>query len=350
MNKKLIKQINMLALLTLAISLFACTDINKKITISNNTNKEILLEEDEISELINKGKKLLNDERYDEANAYFNKALELDKSNKNLYLKIKDIYLEANRLDDAYFLIKSAISNNVDVENMTKIAEEISSKFEIIKINDSIYQDLEYYFPNTVTTVINNKSIDLPIIWDYQKADTTNIGSFDYYGFNAEYGRKIQLTLTVKEVIYDKQIGSIQNIYTINGKSYIDVDLVEFYWGTETASKEALKDNKILLYDEDGTPYYPNGYYIRNNDSELITYEISDSCSFQLLPNDFLFLGYELPPSSSYTIPNTASFNDFKNYINLYTPYNNEKTNRRTLCWIELKNGVAYSVYRQFTP
>ncbi|NLZ35508.1 MAG: tetratricopeptide repeat protein, partial [Clostridiales bacterium] len=115
MNKKLIKQINMLALLTLAISLFACTDINKKITISNNTNKEILLEEDEISELINKGKKLLNDERYDEANAYFNKALELDKSNKNLYLKIKDIYLEANRLDDAYFLIKSAISNNVDV-------------------------------------------------------------------------------------------------------------------------------------------------------------------------------------------------------------------------------------------
>ncbi|WP_418223357.1 tetratricopeptide repeat protein [Clostridium isatidis] len=242
MNKKLIKQINMLALLTLAISLFACTDINKKITISNNTNKEILLEEDEISELINKGKKLLNDERYDEANAYFNKALELDKSNKNLYLKIKDIYLEANRLDDAYFLIKSAISNNVDV------------------------------------------------------------------------------------------------------------DLVEFYWGTETASKEALKDNKILLYDEDGTPYYPNGYYIRNNDSELITYEISDSCSFQLLPNDFLFLGYELPPSSSYTIPNTASFNDFKNYINLYTPYNNEKTNRRTLCWIELKNGVAYSVYRQFTP
>ena len=25
-------------------------------------------------------------------------------------------------------------------------------------------------------------------------------------------------------------------------------------------------------------------------------------------------------------------------------------THRETLCWIELKNGVAYSIYRQYTP
>jgi hypothetical protein len=49
----------------LSLSLFACTDTSKKVTVSNNTEEEILVEENEVTELINNGTKLLNDKKYD---------------------------------------------------------------------------------------------------------------------------------------------------------------------------------------------------------------------------------------------------------------------------------------------
>lgn len=165
--------------------------------------------------------------------------------------------------------------------------------------------------------------------------------------------------MTVLKNVYDKQIGCINNIYSIDGKTYIDVDLVEFYFGNEIALREALKDNEKIAYLENGEPYVPDGYYIRNNNSKLTTYEISSNCSFQLLNHDFLALGYNVPPPKNSSINEEASFNDFINYIDLRNPMDignldisDEKpiTHRETLCWIELKNGVAYSIYRQYTP
>lgn len=244
--KKFMKTIFIFIFFTLSLSLLACTDTSKKVTVSNNTEEEILVEGNEVTELINNGTKLLNDKKYDEASAYYNKAIELDKSNKDLYLEIKDIYLKANRLDDAYFITKTAISNNVDAENMKKVAEEISSKFDVININDKVEQNSEYYFPKNVTAVINDQSITLPIKWDYAKVDTSNSGTFEYYGFNEEYGRKIKVTLTVPEIVHDKQIGCIENIYTSNGKTYIDVDLVSFYITKDLALEEAFKDRKDI--------------------------------------------------------------------------------------------------------
>ncbi len=357
--KKFIKLELIFLIFIITVSLFSCVDSTKKVTVSNNTEEEILVEENITKELINNGKKLLSDGKYDEAMANYNKAIELDKSNKDLYLEIKDIYLEANRFDDAYFVTKEAISNNIDVDNMTKIAKDISEKLEVIKINDKAEQDSEYYFPKNVNATINGNTISLPIKWDYNQADTSSPGVFEYYSFNEEYGRKVQVTLTITEVVYDKQIGSIKDIYTIDEKTYIDVDLVEFYFGNEIALKEALKDNKKIAYKEDGTPYVPDSYYIRNNYSKITTYEISNNCSFQLLHHDFEALGLNpnYPGNSSINI--IASFNDFRNYIDLRNPMdvsdlnmNTDKpiTQRETLCWIELKNNIAYSIYRQYTP
>lgn len=356
--KKILKQQIILIIIILSTTLFSCSKtVTKDVTVSTNTADDILVEENESNELINNGSKLLSDKKYEEAMAYYNKALELDKSNKDLYLKIKDLYIEANRLDDAYFIIKSAINNNVDTENMKKISEDISSKLEILEVNDKVNQDSEYYFPQNINTTINEKPISLPIKWDYSKADTSTHGTFEYYGFNEEYGRKVKVTLTVLEVSYDKQIGSIKDIYTVDGKTYIDVDLVEFYLGEE-ALKEALKDNAKIAYTENGIPFVPSGYYIRNNYSNITTYEISNDCSFQLLDYDFISLGYNSSAINSF-ITQTASFNDFKNYIELTnymyvgsisTDGNKPIPQRETLCWIELKNNVAYSIYRQYTP
>lgn len=359
MKKNLIKNLSLLIIICSSLTLLSCSNTSKKITISENAEEEILVEENQVTEFINTGKKLLSDEKYDEAMAYYNKAIELDKSNKDVYLKIKDIYLEANRPDDAYFITKTAISNNIDTEDMKKIANDISSKFEVIILNDTVEQDSDYYFPENVNVTINDKSISLPIKWDYTQADTSTPGTFEYYGFNEEYGRKVQINLTVSEVIYSKQIGCIKNIYTIDEKTYIDVDLVEFYLGKEIALSEALKDNLDLPVNENGEPYVPDGYYIRNNYSTITTYEISKDSSFQLLNHDFEALGYNVTPPPNSSITEVASFEDFRNYIDLRTPmdigdidinYNKPIAQRETLCWIELKNDIAYSIYRQYTP
>ncbi|MBE6055277.1 MAG: tetratricopeptide repeat protein [Clostridium sartagoforme] len=359
MMKKFIKLELILLFFIFTTTLFSCTDTTKKVTVSSNTSEEILVEENMSKELINNGTKLLYDNKYDEAMANYNKAIELDKANKEIYLEIKDIYLESNRLDDAYFIAKTAISNNIDTENMKKIAKEISEKLEVIKITDKIEQNLEYYFPKNVNATINGNSISLPIKWDTPNADTSTAGTFEYYGYNEEYGRKVQLTLTVMEVIYDKQIGSIKDIYTVGGKTYIDVDLVEFYLGGEMAVKKALEDNLDLPVNEDGIHYIPNGYYIRNNYSKITTYEVSDNCTFQLLHHDFQALGLNPNYPGNSSINMIASFDNFKNYIDLSTPMDADDLNmtsskpltqKETLCWIELKNNVAYSIYRQYTP
>lgn len=358
--KKFIKLELMFLIFIITVSLFSCVDSTKKVTVSNNTKEEILVEDNISKELISNGKKLLSDGKYDEAMANYNKAIELDKANKDLYLEIKDSFLEANRFDDAYFIAKEAISNNIDVDNMTQIAKNISEKLEVIKINDRVEQYSEYYFPKNVNTTINGKSISLPIKWDYSIADTSTPGTFEYYGYNEEYGRKVQVTLTVTEVIYDKQIGSINKIYTVDGKTYIDVDLVEFYLGREIAVKAAIEDNIDLPVNDNGIPYIPDGYYIRNNSSKITTYEISSDCSFQLLHHDFvetLGINTDYPGNSSINI--IASFDNFRNFINslgtmdisdLNIINNEPLTNRGTLCWIELKNNIAYSIYRQYTP
>ncbi|WP_195429176.1 tetratricopeptide repeat protein [Clostridium sp. D46t1_190503_E9] len=350
MNKKFIKLTIIPLFLILSTSLFACTDTTKKVTVSNDTQSEILVEENEVDEAITNAKKLLTDNKYDEAKAYFNKAISLDKSNMDLYLEIKDIYMDSNKYDDAYFIIKSALANNVDTENMKSIAKEISSKFEVIKLADSIYKESEYNLPGSVSTDINGTSVSLPLTWNVATVDTSSAGTFTYYGTNEEYGRQVEFTLTVLENVYDKQIGYINKLYSSNGKTYIDVDLVEFYLGREESLKEFLKDNadtdKIdLPINDKGEYYVPDGYYIRNKYDKITTYEVSNNCTFQLLDYDLIYLGYDVTPKNNSSIPEAVSLETFKNYID-----NPISKGRSVMCWIELKNDVAYSIYRQYTP
>ena len=90
--KNLIKYKLILIIIIFTTSLLSCVDTTKKVTVANNTEDEILVEENISKELIYNGSRLLSDKKYDEAMANYNKAIELDKSNKELYLEIKDIY------------------------------------------------------------------------------------------------------------------------------------------------------------------------------------------------------------------------------------------------------------------
>ena len=358
MKKGLIHNFLFIFIISTSLTLISCKDSSKKITISENTEGEVSLEESEIIKAINAGEKLLDENKLEESKEYFNKAISLEKENKDTYIRIKDKYISINKLDEAYNIIKTAISNNVDVENMKSILKEISSKFEVIKISNSIYQNSSYALPKEVTTNISNSQISIPVTWNNENVNTNTIGTFTYEGYNHEYGRKVIVDLTVIENIYEKQSGCIKSVYSANGKTYIDVDLIELYIGFEEAVAEAIKDNRAAI-NEKGEYFLPDPIYIRNNYTKLTTYEVSNNCIIQLLPRDFSKLGYDPESTINFSPPNPVSFNEFEKFITesnkIFVEANSKNeiktiTDRETLCWIEIKNGVATSIYRQYTP
>jgi tetratricopeptide (TPR) repeat protein len=337
MNKKLFSKIIIISVITVLSTLVSCQNTSKKITISDNTKNTISSEENEINQAIKTGEEYLNENNFDEAKEYFNKAISLDKTNKDIYLKIKDIYMSLNKFDDAYFIVKTALTNNVDIENMKLILKDISSKFESINTTLSIYQNTNYTLPNEVKTVISGNTISLPITWDNQVVDSSTTGTFIYEGFNEEYGRKAKMEITVLENVYDKQIGYVQDIYKANGKTYIDIDLVEFFNGPEAVS-EAVKDNKAAT-NENGEHFLPNMYYVRNSINKIETYELSNDYNLQLV-------GFDIDPKAGSNEYKSVSYQTFKDYLNKQI----SKDSRTRLFWIEIKNNSVYFVYKQFTP
>ncbi|WP_195429177.1 Ig-like domain-containing protein [Clostridium sp. D46t1_190503_E9] len=340
MNKKLFSKIMIISVITISSVLVSCQNTSKKITISEDTKNEISSEENEINEAIKIGEEYLAQNKFNEAKESFNKAISLDKNNKDVYLKIKDIYMSFNRFDDAYFIIKTALTNTIDIENMKLILKDISSKFESINMNLSIYQDTSYTLPNEVKAVISGESISIPVTWDNQVVDSSTAGTFVYEGFNEDYGRKVNMEITVMENVYDKQIGWVKNFYMDNGKLYINLDLIEFYLGREEALREAIKDGKAGI-DENGEYFLPAPVWIRNNSEDITTYQINDDCLYSLCAATLNLENYE----SSGTLVNSS-------YDNFSKTFNDTKNNnaRILLVWVDIKNGSVYKISEQYLP
>lgn len=226
----------------LITSITACTANDKKTTTPNNANDKIKQEKSDIQKNIELGDKSLQEGNFDNAKNYFEKAISIDTSNKQTYLDIKDKYLAKGRLDDAYYIIKLALNNNVDTSNMTSVLEEIKSQFPITTIEKTIYQLDSYSLPDNVLLSINGKEVNSAVKWSTSSVDTSKVGIFNYYGSADQYGRPIKLTLTVKQkpIVKNKIIGSIKQVYESNGKRYLKVDEVAFYTGT-SAQTEAKK-------------------------------------------------------------------------------------------------------------
>lgn len=349
MMKLLISTVILIPLLFIS-----CNNSSKKITISDDTQNEVALEESEVLTAITNGEKLIDEGKFEEAKEEFIKAINLDKTNKEMYLRIKDKYLSVDKTDEAYYFIKTAVTNNVDVENMKSVLKDISDKFEKINIQTSVYQNSNYSLPQQVTTMISGEQVSIPVSWENQTVDTANIGTFTFQGYNEEYGRSITVELTVLENVYDKQIGSINKIYTSNGKTYIDIDLVEFYTGDE-ALAEAKKDNAAAYDEKTGEYFLPFGNYIRNNYSTITTYEVSKDCIYQLYFLDLLALSYG--SESQVQELHTVSYETFKSYIDMMYKMQVDyghvvdgeiESSKTTLCWIEIKNDKVQSIYRKY--
>lgn len=138
---------------------------------------------------------------------------------------------------------------------------------------------------------------------------------------------------------YSKIICIVNNAYISNNKKYIDVDQVEFFIGEE-AYIEAAKDGE-LYKDENGNDFLPNGYYIRNNYSNIETYEVNEEAIFNLCT---YIVDSNSIANSSETMQ--VSYEEFKAYIN------NSKIldNRSRIFWVDTKNKVVENITMQFTP
>lgn len=261
-------------ILTFAIMLgvSACEDKQKTNILTNDVRQETSMKENQVKKLINEGADFLNEGKYDDAKSAFDKAILMDKANKGAYIEIKNKYMEKKRIDDAYYTIKLAISNNVDTENMKELLNDIKSKFEVTKLDVDIYQNNKYNLPPKIKAKINNEDKEVDVVWNNKNVDTSKLGTTKYEGKIEQYDRNVELNLKVIKVVKAKKTGYIKKVYEDNGKRYLKFDDVEFFLDEE-AEIEAKKDPIFKVIG------LQDSYYIRNKDDSLVTYKISPNVS-----------------------------------------------------------------------
>ncbi|NKF07467.1 Ig-like domain-containing protein [Clostridium gasigenes] len=356
------KKITIFLSLLLISTFVSCSKIDKETILSPNVTEDIKVEENEVKVTLEKGNSYLNDNDFANAKLTYEKATSIDKVNKDIYLQIKDKYLELTRFDDALYFVQLALNNNTDIDNMKIISDNIKSKFEITSIDKSLYEGESYTLPSELSTKINNENVSIPVTWNNSVINTSTAGTFSYLGTNKEYSRQFSATLTVVPPIVsavvppvvppvvapvipsvvDEEHCYVKNIYKSNGKTYIDVDLVEFLRGN-AALEGAIKDNnsKVGIDDDTGKKFVPDGYYIRDNVHAEITYEVSQNSTFNLAE-----LQIHPNSSSNKDIPVPVPYDRFESYIksNINGDY------RSNLCLIKFKNNVVYDVSYVYTP
>lgn len=308
------------------ITLSACEDKQKTTVIATDIKQETAMQEDEVKKIIMDGASFLNEGKYEDAKSTFEKAISMDKANKGAYIEIKNKYMEKQRLDDAYGIIKTAISNNVDTENMKEILKDIKSKFEDIKLDISLYENSEYHLPTKVRTKINNEDKELDVVWSNNSIDTSKIGKVKYEGKVEQYDRNVELNLNIIESKRERKTGYISKVYEQGGVRYITIDIIEFYFNE--------KDNRIadIEAEKDGVKAYEGVYYIRNNNKTLRNIQLSSDAEITLC-------GYRFNLETLYQNP--VSYAKFKEM---------KQQQERFLCHISLENDVVVKIEEQYVP
>lgn len=141
--------------------------------------------------------------------------------------------------------------NNVDVEKMREVQKEISSKFEVVQLNDEVLQYNKYSLPDKVNMKINNIPQDVSITWDTDYVNTNNYGTYTFTGFSKEFRHTVVMTLKVRELIINNVFAKIVKVYEKDEHKYITLNPIEeYYTGEEAISKvievgypESLKED-----------------------------------------------------------------------------------------------------------
>lgn len=317
-------------IISASVLCIGCSKKDKEIVVSKDVSQQVKSEENEIKEKIEQGGKYLQEKKYEDAKKVFESAIALDTGNKSTYLEIKDRYVQKNRLDDAYYIVKLAIDNNVDVENMKSVLKEIQGKLEVPVLQDTVYTDTNYTLPQEVNIKINGEETKQAVNWNNSNVDTSKSGKFNFDGVVVgNYERAVKLILTVKPIVKERKCGYVKSVYEKDGKRYLQFDEIEFYKDRQAAD-EAKKDGKAI-FESDGKYYAEDGYYIRNKSTELKVYEISNKATFK----DYDYVNWT-------GNLNQCTYSDFSDRI--------AKHKEREIFWINTENSIIISVDEQFLP
>lgn len=316
---------------TVMLGITGCAKNQRPIALSINVSQAIMPQEVTTENLIAKGINLLNESKYEDAKVTFEKAISMDKSNKDAYIEIKNKYIEKQRLDDACHFLKLSISNNIDTEYMKEQLSDIESQFEITKIDVRVFQSEAYELPRKIKAKINNEEKEVDVIWENNSVDTNKLGTTKYQGVIEPYGRRAELNLTVKK-LGDKKITVLaSNIYKQDGIWYIECDDIEFFRNYAngpndmSASIEAKKDGKTASCD----------WYIRNTNKNIQTFIIDPDAALYICQH-WLEIDYD-----NAAIVKKVSLNQFESLnINM----------TRYICYLYLDNNVVTKLVEQYTP
>ena len=275
--KRVRKIVTIFVMLVVTFSLFGCSKGDKENILLNDVKSQSKVEQQEINTAIENGNKYLEEKNYDKARKWYEKAISISKANVDTYKKIEDKYLEKGRSDDAYRIIRLAIDNNVNVENMKKELKKIEDTFDIIVINKSIYVGENYQLPSETMLNIDGSNINGKISWDNNRVRTNKAGTFRYTGNIPQYGRSVQLVLNIKES--SKKIDTEENKNDINSKSNSDVE-----------------DNKEMITAEEAEALvrseFEKGKYSCENTGEIFSDEKGKYYLFQVIDIELRCQGY----------------------------------------------------------
>lgn len=163
---------------------------------------------------------------------------------------------------------------------ITKISNLLVDSMPAIKyknqIGDSAYnliyeiKSKNYYiFINIFTNNKDNQDNNMSLFDQI-------LSTFKFTGSGASTGEQIQ---------NGKAMGFIKNVYAKSGKNYIDIDIVKWMNGLE-GSKACYEDGQCKEVKCLTEECLPNGYYIRNSDSSILTLEVSTTAIIEDLGND----------------------------------------------------------------
>lgn len=297
------KCLTLLILVIFSISISGCAHKDKEMVVTSNVKKTVKQAENGVKKNIDLGNKFLDSGKYDEAKKAYDKAIELDKKNKETYLTIKDKYLEKNRIQDASDVVQEAINNDVDVVEMKGLLSQFKAKLEAIKIAEE----------NKVS-----------------KSNKQNLNQNNNLGNSPK-----------PVVVQNKKIiGFVKNIYEKNGRKYLTIDEAKFYRG-DAAAKACAADGYPGESDMDG-------YYISNKDRTIAEYEISNNCVFN---TEKWQLHEKVINNSGET--DSISYDKMKNLVNAATSdgiAQGWNDNRENLYWLIIDNNIVVEMDAQYTP
>lgn len=151
--------------------------------------------------------------------------------------------------------------------------------------------------------------------------------------------RQLQSSILGQSEQTAKQMGYIQKVYAQNQKEYLDIDYIQ-YLSNDEAIRAIIEDGECPadIYPD---PAYciPDGYYIRNQNPQIRTLEISPDVSIKIADEKF----------QSSTWDKKVNYQEFKMIFNQPTPAQKDLIVEIPFN-IEISNNIITKIEQQYIP